>query len=112
VLEDGKALTGGTVFFGSVEAPGVRSSGKLQPDGSFTLTTPAGSQGAALGANRVYIEPDPSAIQRQGKRVIYPFAVQYMDEEATPLVVTITKETSALEPFVLKKVLASNPNPR
>ena len=101
VLEDGKPLGSGTVRFVPIEAAGAMAEGKLGADGSFTLSVPNKGPGAAEGACRVYIVPEGSV---DAKRP--PFPLPYMDEETSPITVTIKPGDNKLEPIVLTSKIA------
>jgi len=59
---DGKPLTGGLVEFRSAGDKPVSATGRIQPDGSFSLSTIAGEQnvpGAVAGTHKVTVVPPP-----------------------------------------------------
>jgi hypothetical protein len=102
LLANGKPLTAGTIHFEPIKTPGLKATGKIQPDGTFTLSTHMEGDGAAEGENRVYVEPDAPFGGAGKKKASPPFPFEYMDEESSPLVVTIKPGTNQLEPIVLK----------
>jgi hypothetical protein len=60
VFADGTPLEGGTVEFRSVQAENVlMARGRIQPDGSFQLSTFEPDDGAVEGEHRVLICPAP-----------------------------------------------------
>ena len=59
---DGKPLSGGLVEFRSGGDKPVSATGRIQPDGSFSLSTIAGEQklpGAVAGTHKVTVIPPP-----------------------------------------------------
>jgi hypothetical protein len=63
VIYKGKPLTVGTVRF-EPEGVGRMASGKLQPDGTFVLSTLKEGDGAAIGHHRVYVTDVDKALAK------------------------------------------------
>ncbi len=82
-ISEGKPVTSGTICFEPVAAPGVKAKGKIQPDGSFTLTTYNENDGAVEGDSRVYIEPDEAA-----KKGAIPTA--FLDPDSSGVIVKVS----------------------
>jgi hypothetical protein len=104
LLASGKPLSSGTICFEPVDAPGFKATGKIQPDGAFTMTTHEDGDGAAEGTSHVYIVPD-------GGQVKGPSSVplKFTDAESSGISVTVRPGTNQLEPIVLtskKKAVA------
>jgi hypothetical protein len=72
VTLDGQPLTAGYVTF--VTARGRSSSGEIQPDGTFEMSTYQAGDGAQVGSHPVVITPVPQdvALPPGGKRVPIP----------------------------------------
>ena len=98
VLANGKPLTSGTIHFEPIDAPALVATAKLQSDGTFTLKSPGDTEGAAEGRSRVYIVPDPATVTKSGGRTVYPFPAEYMDEETSPLTITVKPGANELNP--------------
>jgi hypothetical protein len=102
ILADGKPLTGGSVRFIPI-AGGSPATGKVRPDGTFSLTTKA-REGAAPGEYKVRIEPSPELLSRKGgaaRKV--PFPARYRNYEGdTGLTATVERRATRLEPFRLE----------
>lgn len=103
LLATGKPLTTGSVQF-IPEAGGTLASGKIGPDGSFSLVSLDMREGAAAGSYKVRIEPSLEMTDPRGKsRTALPFATKYTDDDGdTGLTVTIKAEPTELEPFRLE----------
>ncbi|MBX6311954.1 MAG: hypothetical protein IRY99_03390 [Isosphaeraceae bacterium] len=102
LLADGKPLTGGSVQF-IPKNGGLPCSGKIEPDGTFSLVTQPARDGAAPGEYKVRIEPSSELLSRKGgagKKL--PFAARYRDYDGeTGLTATIPPGSSQLKPFRL-----------
>ncbi len=101
-LADGKPLTTGVVFLVSKVATDYP--GKIESDGHFSISTPAG-EGAPEGEYTVRIEPEmraPSS-SRSGKKSYtnLPFPAKYTDDTTSDLKVTVKPGENTLEPFKL-----------
>jgi hypothetical protein len=80
-------LTEGEVRFRPVSKPDLIASGRIQKDGSFSLTTPAHSdKGVLEGTCKAAVVVQP----RQGKPVIDP---RFEDFDTSDLLVTVTART-------------------
>ncbi|MFO0954804.1 MAG: carboxypeptidase-like regulatory domain-containing protein [Isosphaeraceae bacterium] len=103
VLADGRPLEGGSVQF-IPRNGGLPASGKIGPDGSFSLVTRPDREGAAPGEYNVRIEPSPEFLSKKGgsgKKL--PFAAKYRDYDGeTGLTATIKAGTNELEPIRLE----------
>jgi hypothetical protein len=105
VLRDGRPLGKGRVAFVQTQAPYLVSSGVLERDGSFTLTTGDSGAGAPAGEFKVRVEPDgpPPIVQAgRGDSRTLPFPPKYLDEDSSGLKVTVKPEANKLAPFVLR----------
>jgi hypothetical protein len=107
VLRDGKPLTSGEVEFTATKGSLAVATGKLGPDGSFTLST-RGKEGAPATEYRIRIIPDPSAILYTTKGTMkipdyrkLPYSPKYLDDQSSELVVTVKPEPNELPPFTL-----------
>jgi len=101
LLADGKPLTTGRVEFLPVKG-GMPAAGDIGSDGSFSLKTGDGREGAPAGDYRVRIEPKTLAAKKQGKPASFPFPAKYVDEDGyTGLTATVLAEPTTLEPFKL-----------
>lgn len=105
LLASGKPLSGGKVSFLPKKEPGLPSTGKIASDGSFTLTTADGREGAAEGDYKVRIDPDETLYSKKAgtaKLKNLPFPASYMDEDGdTGLTASVKPSDNQLEPFKL-----------
>jgi len=103
LLADGKPLTGGFVQFIPKEG-GLPASGKIESDGTFSLTSHKTRAGAAPGVYRIRIEPSPELLTKKGRASQkLPFASKYREYDGeTGLTATIVAEPTQLEPFRLE----------
>lgn len=103
LLADGRPLTGGSVRFIPKQS-GLAATGKIGPDGTFSLTTKT-HEGAAPGEYKVRIEPSPEMVPKKGgaaKKL--PFAARYRNYEGdTGLTATVEAAPTRLEPFRLEE---------
>src|SRR5262245_13711579 len=65
LLSDGKPLTTGRVEFIPVKG-GMPAAGDLGPDGSFSLKTGTGQEGAPAGEYKVRLEPTALTSKKKG----------------------------------------------
>jgi hypothetical protein len=102
LLADGKPLTGGSVRFIPTQS-GLAATGKIGPDGTFSLTTKT-REGAAPGEYKVRIEPSAEMVSKKGGPVKkLPFAARYRNYEGdTGLTATIHSGPNQLEPLRLE----------
>jgi hypothetical protein len=102
LLATGKPLTSGAVQF-IPESGGMLASGKIGPDGTFSLVSLDKREGAAPGPYKVRIEPSLEMTAPRGKtRTPLPFATRYTDDDGeTGLTATVKSEPIELEPFRL-----------
>lgn len=103
LLASGKPLTSGAVQF-IPESGGMLASGKIGPDGTFSLVSLDKREGAAPGPYKVRIEPSLEMTAPRGKsaRTPLPFATKYTDDDGeTGLTATVKTEPTELEPFRL-----------
>jgi hypothetical protein len=101
VLADGKPLTGGSIYF--VRKAGdlpVTPSGKIGPDGSFSLVTGGSGEGAPAGEYKVRIEAAP--VGSTGQKTKEPFPARYNDEDSSKIEITVRAGANQLEPIRLK----------
>jgi hypothetical protein len=103
LLADGNPLNGGSVRF-IPEVGGLPASGKIEMDGSFSLTSPRDRAGAAPGEYKIRIEPNPELLVKKGRKdQKLPFASKYREYDGnTGLTATIKAEPTELEPFRLE----------
>jgi hypothetical protein len=101
VLASGKPLTKGRVTFVSRDLSAPPASGDLGPDGAFRLTTRDPGDGAVPGAYRVRIEPAAVPGARPDA-VRLPFPAKYIDEDSSPLAVTVRGGPTELGTLRLK----------
>src|SRR5262245_53755627 len=92
LLADGKPLTSGQVVFVSSQTT-VTSTAKLQSDGTFELKEGSGS-GLPEGSYKVRIEGGSGTDGKGAGRSKggLPFANQFLDEDASGLTATVTKD--------------------
>ena len=101
ITEDGKPLTQGNITLVPVKTTSRSATGKIGPDGAFTLKSGDLGDGAAEGEYRVKIESDltvPSTDPKKPKRVV-PAA--YEDEDSSQLKITIKGGANELPPIKL-----------
>ena len=105
ILANGKPLSSGKVEFLPKAGFGLPSSGDVSADGSFSLKTADGRDGAAAGEFKVRVVPSEAVYSKKvGKTDLkaLPFAPQFMDADGdTGLTATIKPEPNTLEPFKL-----------
>jgi hypothetical protein len=100
ILPDGKPLSEGIVTFVPRGEKGRQASGKVQPDGAFSLTTRKPDDGAAEGDYVVRIDTPLSKPGPQGSKIsVLP--VKYDDEDTSGLKVTVKPEPNDLPAFKL-----------
>jgi hypothetical protein len=101
LLADGKALSGGWIYFVSKQGDlPVTPSGVIGPDGTFSLVTGGSGQGAPPGEYKVRIEAPQLQTARKTRKTQFP--LRYNDEDSSGLVITVRAETNQLEPIRLK----------
>jgi hypothetical protein len=107
LLHDGKPLTSGEIEFSAIKGSVAIATGKLGPDGSFSLST-RGKEGAPADDYQVRIIPDPAAdiYTTIGKTKVrdprkIPFNEKYLDEQTSELLVTVKPEPNELGPIKL-----------
>lgn len=112
VLPDGGPLTAGGVEFVNVSGPAVSATGRIGPDGSFTLKTEGLGEGAPAGDYHVRIVPDASSFASKQTRRAHvttidkrkiPYNIRYTDEDASGLTAVVKAGDNRLEPFKLVK---------
>ena len=104
VLESGKPLEGGTIEFVPTSEKGRPAVGVIAQDGTFTLKTGGIGDGAAEGSYKVRIDPNPADLKTAGKKkkIAYPFAPKYLEEDTSGLTATVKPSANSLEAFTLK----------
>jgi hypothetical protein len=102
LLADGSPLTGGTIHF-IPKRGGLLASGKIEPDGTFSLKSKT-RDGAAPGEYKIRIEPSADLLAKKGRAVPkLPFAAKYREYDGnTGLAATIDAGPTQLEPFRLE----------
>ena len=101
LLADGKPLSGGSIYL--VRKAGdlaLTPSGKIGPDGTFSVITGGSGEGAPVGEYKVRIEAP--AVAAVGKTPKQPFPERYNDEDSSGLEIVVRAEPNQLEPFQLK----------
>jgi hypothetical protein len=98
VTADGKPLTEGKVDLIPMKPDSRGATGKVQPDGTFTLTC-AGEDGCPEGEFKVAINSDLTVPGTKPLKTVVPF--EYNDEDSSGLKVTIKPGTNDLPPFKL-----------
>jgi hypothetical protein len=109
LLPDGKPLTDGSVTFVPTGKEGLPAGGKIEPDGTFTLTTRSPGDGAGAGDYRVKIvsdAKDPASGGKKAGRGLVPN--KYLDEDSSGLTATVKAEPNDLPPFKLDTKPAPN----
>lgn len=102
LLADGQPLAGGSVRF-IPTGGGLPATGKIGPDGRFSLMTKT-REGAAPGEYKIRIEPSPEMVSKKGGTGgRLPFAAKYRNYEGdTGLTATVEARSTELEPFRLE----------
>jgi hypothetical protein len=100
-MADGKPLASGNVMF-TANKSGLVSSAPIGADGTFELK--GTRDGLPQGEYRVWIEPGAvSSVQakkpskRARSKISVPFPEKYLDEDVSPLKVTIKPESAGNE---------------
>jgi hypothetical protein len=109
VFEDGSPVTIGTVETNSVIEKGVQSTGKIQPDGSFVLSTFGDGDGAMVGEHQCVVVQFVMAEDIQGHKASTLGVVNPMHNSYATSGLTMTvpdSGTSALK-LVVKGVKAT-----
>lgn len=108
VTYKGKPVPNGTVNFNPVDANKPSASGKIQPDGSYTLETFLGSRpspGAVIGAHKVVIVAmqDQEGILPEQRAALPPPIVpsKYTHPNTTDLTAEVEKKENVID-FDLK----------
>src|SRR5262245_59249829 len=108
VTYKGKAVPNGTVNFNPVDSNKPSASGKIQPDGSYTLETFLGSRpspGAVIGAHKVVIVAmqDQEGILPEQRAALPPPIVpsKYTHPNTTDLTAEVEKKENVID-FDLK----------
>src|SRR5262249_44324884 len=96
-----KPLTEGEVRFQPVSRPGLVASGKIERNGTFSLSTPSHGEGALEGACRVTVVVPP----RNGRPVI---DARYEDVDTADLQFTVTARS---ENYFIIEVARPKPSP-
>ena len=103
VLSSGKPLTSGRVFLVGEQQGTPPSSGEIQSDGAFKLTTKLPGDGAMPGKYKLRIEPIIDASKsKKGKLPQAPFPNKYLDEDSSEVYVTVKAEPTTLDTITLK----------
>ena len=96
VFADGTPFTAGVVEFSSTDpaSKGQNARGKIQPDGTFTLTTFRENDGAVAGEHRAIVvwSPPMEAFADEKKQPRSPIHPRFRDYEQSGLRFTVTKE--------------------
>ena len=108
LLADGKPLKGGKIVFAPKELGRHPAAGAIGTDGSFSLKTDDGRDGAEAGDYKVRIEPTAELFGKSKGGLAdpnsLPFPAKYADIDGdTGLTATVKPEPNKLEPFRLVK---------
>jgi hypothetical protein len=90
MLEDGKPLTSGRIFFLAIEPP-TSAAADIGSDGSFEFKGPPGD---GLPAANYKVRISPAAPVGTKTAVKLPFASKYQDEEDSGLTAPVTADES------------------
>jgi hypothetical protein len=104
VLDGSKPVANATVVLHPVNESGsdvAKPRGTTKPDGTFTLTTYDGNDGAPAGEYRVTIEQWLAGRPDEGPSSRLP--VKFAKPETSGLTATVTAGPTELKPFVVKK---------
>jgi hypothetical protein len=104
LLVNGRPAEHATVIFHPVGATGpevVKPHGKVGPDGSFTLTTYDGNDGAPAGEYKVSVEWWLAGRPDEGPSNRLP--AKYAQPETSGLSATVAAGSTELKPFAIKR---------
>ncbi|MEO6809709.1 MAG: hypothetical protein ABI353_11410 [Isosphaeraceae bacterium] len=107
VLPDGTPLTEGTVTFVPTAEPGRQAASRVEPDGTFTLTTVYPGDGAAEGTYKVRIDTTLTAPGPRRGMTRFLVPPKYQDEDRSGLRITVNAGPNDLAPFRLDTKPAS-----
>jgi hypothetical protein len=97
MLEDGKPLTSGRIFFSAIEPP-TSAAADIGSDGSFEIKGPPDGLPAANYKVRI----SPAAPQGTRTAVKLAFASKYQDEDESGLTAPVTADESKNQQFEFK----------
>ena len=100
LLADGKPLADGWIYFVPKGDLTVTPSGRIGPDGTFSIVTGGSGEGAPAGDYKIRVESPQYQATQKTKKPLYPF--KYTDEDSSGIVITVKPEANQLEPLVLK----------
>ncbi len=101
LLAGGKPLTKGRVVLLPKQEPLLPLYGKLQPDGTFTLSAGGLGTGVSHGEFQVCLEPEGYFPGSKNVPRGLPYPAKYLDHD-NGLNVTISPDTTELAPITLK----------
>ena len=104
VTVDDKPLTEGTITFVPVKSTSREASGKIGPDGTFTLKSGDAGEGAAEGEYRVRIESPLTVASTDPRKPTRVVPLAYEDEDTSQLKVTVKGGSNDLPPIKLVPV--------
>jgi hypothetical protein len=104
MLEDGKPLNSGRIFFLAIEPP-TSAAADIGNDGSFEFKGPSGD---GLPAASYKVRISPAAPVGTKTAVKLPFASKYQDEDDSGLTATVTADEKQFE-FKLETKNAAGP---
>jgi hypothetical protein len=100
LLADGKPLADGWIYFVAKGDLTVTPSGRIGPDGTFSIVTGGSGEGAPAGDYKIRVESPQYQATQKAKKPLYPF--KYTDEDSSGIVIKVKREANQLEPLVLK----------
>jgi hypothetical protein len=98
MLEDGKPLTSGRIFFLAIEPP-TSAAADIGSDGSFEFKGPPG-EGLPAASYKVRISPAAPVGTKTAVKL--PFASKYQEEEDSGLTAIVTADESKNQQFEFK----------
>jgi hypothetical protein len=113
VAYNGKPLTEGSVVYIPVESSGRQATGKLQPDGTFQLTTREANDGAVAGEYRIVVHavkapweemPSREEMERRGRKPVemtFTVPERYTNPETSGLTDTVDSSHSGFKKIEL-----------
>jgi hypothetical protein len=113
VTYNGKPVTEGSVVYIPVESTGRQATGKLQPDGTFELTTREANDGAVAGEYRIVVHavkapweemPSREEMEKRGRQpVVMKFTVpeRYTKPETSGLIDSVDSSHSGFKKLEL-----------
>lgn len=107
VTPDDKPVTEGEITFVPVKTTSRAASGKIGADGSFTLKSGEQGEGAAAGEYRVKISSTLTTGTGKSLKRVVP--LEYEDEDASQLKITVKEGSNDLPPIKVVPVKPKKP---